>query len=284
MTRTHKGTIYALIDPRDGKIRYIGKTTQIPVDRLAGHLAKPTNPAMRVWINGLGMQGLTPQMETVTTVPAADLAAEEDRQIRRHANQGHRLFNAPYYQAHLGDLGALRAEPQGAGPRSREAVPALPFAKWVFGPLVRGRADGKVPAWVPGIVVIVGAPVYGALLVLRALFNSAVGIWLLLLGAAASILWDAGFDAAVRDLLLPRLPVEEWSAFWGTYVAPPLAQMAASFAWAVMGVSVLLAGASYAEVAKAAPQPLRRPAESSADIAAVAVAVLGSAPLPRPER
>ncbi|MEU3851739.1 hypothetical protein [Streptomyces sp. NPDC029554] len=286
MTKPGTGTIYRLVDPRDGKIRYIGKTTQRPVDRLAGHLAKPTNPAMRVWINGLGMQGLTPRMETVTTAPVATLATEEDRQIRHHVKQGHRLLNAPYYQAHLGDLSEARAhQPQGARKAPPAALPGLAVAQWVFGPLAQARARGRVPAWVPGAVVIVGGPVYVALLLLRALFNTAFGIWLVLLGLVASMLWDAGFDAAVRDLLLPQMPVDEWSGLWSAYVAPPLANLAPSLAWALMATSTLLAGISYTEVAGAQPQaPRRRSPLKAEDVAAAAAAALDAASPPRPKR
>lgn len=285
MTKPRTGTIYRLVDPRDGKTRYIGKTTQRPVDRLAGHLAKPTNPAMRVWINSLGIQGLTPRMETVTTVPVATLAAEEDRQIRQHVKQGHRLLNAPYYQAHLGDLSGARAAHQPPAARApRATLPGLAVAQLVFGPLAQARARGRVPAWVPGVVVIVGGPAYVALLLLRALFNTRLGIWLLLLVLGTSMLWDAGFDAAVHDLLLPRLPLEEWSGLWSDYVAPPLANLSASLAWAVMFTSALLAGASYAEVAEAQPRtPRRRSPHQAVDIAAAAAAALDATSSSRPK-
>ena len=198
MTKPRTGTIYRLVDPRDGKTRYIGKTTQRPVDRLAGHLAKPTNPAMRVWINSLGIQGLTPRMETVTTVPVATLAAEEDRQIRQHVKQGHRLLNAPYYQAHLGDLSGARAAHQPPAARApRATLPGLAVAQLVFGPMAQARARGRVPAWVPGVVVIVGGPAYVALLLLRALFNTRLGIWLLLLVLGTSMLWELSRSASI---------------------------------------------------------------------------------------
>lgn len=128
------GTIYTLSDPRDGAVRYVGKTTKTLLDRLGGHLASPTNPAMRVWINALGGQGLTPHIEPVTTVPEDKLADEEGRQIRRHAKQGHRLLNSPYYHRNLADLiptppGATAVEPKApkaCSPKQTKTDSAVP--------------------------------------------------------------------------------------------------------------------------------------------------------------
>lgn len=99
-----EGSIYTLTDPRDGAIRYVGKTTKSLTERLAGHLASPTNPAMRLWINTLSAQRLVPVITSVSTVIEPQLDAEEQRQIKKHARAGHRLFNSPYYRQHLGDL------------------------------------------------------------------------------------------------------------------------------------------------------------------------------------
>lgn len=41
MTTPDTGTIYALVDPRDGAVRYIGQTTKTLAERLAGHVANP---------------------------------------------------------------------------------------------------------------------------------------------------------------------------------------------------------------------------------------------------
>jgi len=273
MTRTRQGAIYALIDPRDDKIRYIGKTTQPILTRLAGHLANPTNPGMRVWINGLTLGGLTPRIEVVATASEARLDAEEKRQISRHLKQGHRLLNAPYYQQHVADLS--RPQPAEPAPQADEAQdwpPAMGLARLVFGGLARARAASRMPAWAAALIVVISAPLYLVLLLLRALLNTRVGIYLVLLSGVGSILWDAGFDAAVRDLLLPRLPVEEWSMLWSAYVAPPLAELAPSLCWTVLVVAVVLAGASYAEVAKTRPPAARR--REGGDVAAAAAAAL----------
>lgn len=276
MTRTRQGTVYALIDPRDSKIRYIGKTTQPILNRLGGHLAKPTNPAMRVWINGLNLGGLIPHIEVVATTTEERLDAEEQRQISRHIKQGHRLLNAPYYQQHMADLSRIQsADPVSEADKAERWPPAMGLARLVFGRLARARAARQVPAWAVALIVMAGAPLYLVLLMLRTVFNTRAGIYAVILGGFGSILWDAGFDAAVRDLLLPRLPVEESLTLWSTYVAPPLAELAPSFGSTTLIISIMLAGASYAEVAKSAPRPAR--ARKSEDVVGAAAAALESA-------
>lgn len=279
MTRTRQGTVYALIDPRDSKIRYVGKTTQPILTRLAGHLAQPTNPAMRVWINGLSLAGLAPRIEAVTTAPEARLDAEEKRQISRHIKQGHRLLNAPYYQQHVADLSSIQpAEPDQQDDEAPSWPPAMGVARAVFGGMARARAAGRLPAWAAALIVIVSAPLYLVLLMLRALLNTRAGMRLALAAALGAVLWGAGFDAAIRDLLLSRLPLEEWSALWRVYVSPPLAELAPSFVQTVLVMAVLVAGASYAEVAQSTPRKARpRPAREPVDAVDAAARVLDAA-------
>jgi len=146
MTRTRQGAVYALIDPRDNKIRYIGKTTQPVLTRLAGHLAQPTNPAMRAWINGLSLGGMIPRVEAVATASEAQLDAEEKRQISRHLKQGHRLLNAPYYQDHVADLSRPpAAESTTRVDKAEHWPPVMGLARLAFGRLARARAAGRVP-------------------------------------------------------------------------------------------------------------------------------------------
>lgn len=276
MTRTRQGTVYALIDPRDDKIRYIGKTTQPILKRLGGHLAKPTNPGMGVWIHGLSLRGLTPRIEVVATASEALLDAEEQRQIGRHLKQGHRLLNAPYYQQHVVDLSSPEPnEPTLPAEEVENWPPAMGLARLVFGDVARARAARRLPAWAAALIVVVTSPLYLVLLVLCAVLNTRAGIRLVLLGAVGRMLWDAGFDAAVRDLLLARLPLEEWSMLWSVYVSPPLAEMAPSAVFTALVMAVFLAGASYAEVAKATPPAA--PSRTGNDVVGAAAAALAGA-------
>jgi hypothetical protein len=274
MTTRSKGTVYALIDPRDNKIRYIGKTTQPIHARLAGHLTKPTNPAMRVWINSLDLHGLAPRIEAVSTPTVEALDGEEQRQIRRHAKEGHRLFNAPYYRSHLADLSSPPARSPKAkrGPAHQKTVHQK-LARLLFGRLASARAERRAPAWAVAVLVVAGAPVFLALLILRELL-SVKAVRRLLLGLmCAWPLWESGFDKAVRELLLPQLPVEECAAFWTEYTAGPLAKLATDLSWPALFASVLMAGAAYSEVAKTTPRPDRnRTADEVVTAAAAALA------------
>lgn len=76
MTRQYIYHIYSLSDPRDGKVRYIGCTTNIGV-RYRRHFRETDNPRKLEWIQGLVSEGLKPLIDVleVTTdkYKAADL-------------------------------------------------------------------------------------------------------------------------------------------------------------------------------------------------------------------
>jgi hypothetical protein len=208
---------------------------------------------MRVWINALSIQGLMPRIEPVATVPVANLDVEEQRQIHSHAEEGNRLFNAPHYHQTLADL-----YPKASAARHSTVVPDQQLARWAFSRLARARARGSVPAWAAALTVTATAPLYLAALLLRRFLNTAVGGCTTLTAIAAWFLWDAGFDKAVREVLMPQLPVGEWSWFWSTYMAGPVTEIVASFSWTFLAMSLLLAGVSYAEVAEGAGVRRRR--------------------------
>jgi len=248
VTSSRTGTVYVLVDPRDNKIRYVGKTEKPILARLASHMATPTNPAMRVWINALSLQGLVPRIQAVVTAPVAQLDAEEQHQILQHAKAGHRLLNAPYYHQHLVDLDqtAVVSSP----PRPRDAR----VARAMYAGLAQARADGRVPALAVAAVVVATSPFYAIMTVarglLRAAFTTAAGIRILVLSGSAWVLWDAGFSRAVRDLVLPHLPIRAAVAFWSTYVQPPLSNLVPA-AWQTGLIFTAVAAISaYCNVAK----------------------------------
>src|SRR5207302_1874057 len=76
---SYSGTthIYVLIDPRNGEVRYVGKTVDID-DRLRRHLQILENTHKSHWIRQLLKLGLTPQMEVVETVLGS--GATQERQ------------------------------------------------------------------------------------------------------------------------------------------------------------------------------------------------------------
>jgi hypothetical protein len=84
------GTVYALIDPRDGTTRYIGQTTKTLAARLRGGYA----PRVRAWITELRSAGLAPQITAVREgVPADDLLVAEAEEITRIIAAGGTLLN-----------------------------------------------------------------------------------------------------------------------------------------------------------------------------------------------
>lgn len=256
MSRTPQGSIYALIDPRDDKIRYIGKTTQPVLTRLAGHLANPTNPAMRAWIAALSLQGFIPRTEVVATASLAALDAEEQRQIRRHARQGHRLFNSPYYKEHLADLNRPATPTPQAAPRrpveeklEQEKLEER-MARWFFGPMAQARAAGRVPAWWAFCFVVLCSPVYFAALFTRQLLGIRLVRGLLLSAVCALPFWEAGFDRAIQDLVLVHLPIQETTELWAAYGSGPLREFARQMMWPLLFACVIMGGGTYHDVAE----------------------------------
>jgi hypothetical protein len=91
-----RGVVYALIDPRVGTPRYVGKTVQMPERRLAEHLRDARagkNPA-RVyrWIRSLERDGVRPEILVIEHGPA-DLNDAERRCIRVFRDAGVDLVN-----------------------------------------------------------------------------------------------------------------------------------------------------------------------------------------------
>jgi DNA-binding XRE family transcriptional regulator len=58
--------IYALIDPRDGTVRYVGVSKEVQT-RLAQHIRETQN-AKREWLSELKESGLSPEVEVLETI------------------------------------------------------------------------------------------------------------------------------------------------------------------------------------------------------------------------
>lgn len=93
-SNTKLGFIYALVDPRDQAVRYIGQTTNL-VARLSGHNNEhPSKPTHKNnWIKALKKLGLTPIMEIVETVPLSELDQREQYWIAVKLSEGCDLTN-----------------------------------------------------------------------------------------------------------------------------------------------------------------------------------------------
>lgn len=89
--------IYALVDPRDNSIRYIGRTNE-PQTRLLQHLKSVyiENPAKYQWIQELKRLGLSPYIEVIEGVygPLQDADAREQYWIGYFTRIGADLTNA----------------------------------------------------------------------------------------------------------------------------------------------------------------------------------------------
>jgi len=92
--KEHIYTIYALIDPRDGSIRYIGITDN-PAQRIKEHLrGRGGNPLKREWVYELRRLGLAPIMQPLETGLSLSAALErESLLIQHYLNSGNALVN-----------------------------------------------------------------------------------------------------------------------------------------------------------------------------------------------
>jgi hypothetical protein len=84
-------TIYALVDPRDSMIRYVGQTVNTAV-RYAS-FATATNADLQDWFDDLRRNGLKPHIHVLETVSFADMYTRERYHIHRLVNEGHVLLN-----------------------------------------------------------------------------------------------------------------------------------------------------------------------------------------------
>lgn len=88
------GTVYALIDPRNNRVRYVGATTKTLRVRLYGHLKGPTAKRVKAWIDDLAASGLVPRIEAIVEgVAAEDLREVERAEITRRIIAGEKLLN-----------------------------------------------------------------------------------------------------------------------------------------------------------------------------------------------
>lgn len=85
--------IYALVDPRDGVVRYVGKTIKKLERRLAGHLNEKKDTRKFRWIQTLLQDGLTPKIKLIDTVPSESWEEHEIKWIAWHKANGFDLTN-----------------------------------------------------------------------------------------------------------------------------------------------------------------------------------------------
>lgn len=88
-------SIYSLHDPRDGLVRYIGKTVNSPESRFKAHIREggATSSLMRSWINELKSLSLIPELHIVAKCEPSKLDELEMFYIAEHRSIGFDLFN-----------------------------------------------------------------------------------------------------------------------------------------------------------------------------------------------
>ncbi len=125
-------TIYALKDPKDLQIRYIGRTKQ-PALRFREHVngSVSNNTELHKWIQGLRKQGTGPVYESLALVEDHEAVKEEKRLIRV---TGRALFNRKsntartVYRKHV----LLFFSPRSTAIlRKRAEADDVPFATWL---------------------------------------------------------------------------------------------------------------------------------------------------------
>lgn len=90
------GCIYAIVDPRDSSVRYIGQTTIQPAERLRQHCAakKTENLEKWEWIHELRQVGLKPEIKVLEEqIPIHDLYLRERHWVLVHVSRGTTLVN-----------------------------------------------------------------------------------------------------------------------------------------------------------------------------------------------
>lgn len=133
-------TIYTLTDPRDGAVRYVGKTCQSLARRLRGHLAaaKSRRTHRDCWIFGLVAEGLLPQIRAVEQ-NVEDWASRERHWIRTFREFGADLTNLAEGgqgpsgvtpSAHNREVSARLQRQKMADPEARRALSEKVAASW----------------------------------------------------------------------------------------------------------------------------------------------------------
>ncbi|GAA1592541.1 hypothetical protein GCM10009678_94480 [Actinomadura kijaniata] len=105
------GIVYALVDRRNGEVRYIGQTTMQPGQRLAGHLLSPPGMAVRNWLAECGRQVDIKVLRE--GVPNDGLDDAEHAEIRAHLQAGCALLNESGVTKPFRGYPASRRPPRG---------------------------------------------------------------------------------------------------------------------------------------------------------------------------
>ncbi|GAA3384532.1 GIY-YIG nuclease family protein [Streptomyces racemochromogenes] len=136
------GRIYALSDPRDGVVRYVGQTTKALEERLAGHLSSPASK-VAPWIAELREAGIAPLITILREdVPVAELLVAEREEITRRVVAGEPLLNQASTAAGRRIVEREQAELKAKQRESAWAELARNCREALGGPLAPGDVSG----------------------------------------------------------------------------------------------------------------------------------------------
>lgn len=88
--------IYVLIDPRDDKPRYVGRT-QYPDRRYEQHLMRTSGPT-KAWVAELKQAGIVPKMVVLQEIVQFHACSAEQKTIERYIAEGASLLNKNHTQ------------------------------------------------------------------------------------------------------------------------------------------------------------------------------------------
>ena len=118
MRRNPNVWIYALVDPRDQSVRYVGRSRH-PIVRFYGHVSKGTlayagaNKRLYGWIEDLATAGVRPMLLLIERVPMKSAGDGERRWIDHFRPTG-LLFNSTVDRTKLIPVNRFRTELSGA--------------------------------------------------------------------------------------------------------------------------------------------------------------------------
>lgn len=92
-------TVYALVDPRDEQVRYVGYTKQALNLRLTGHMCDKTGRKKSEWIAELKELGLRPQIIELEKTDMDSSDEMEHKWALYFLEQGANLTNGKYTRA-----------------------------------------------------------------------------------------------------------------------------------------------------------------------------------------
>ena len=85
--------IYALVDPRDNQVRWIGQTRQRCKDRYRQHLWSYHSLDFVSWASDVILDGLTIRMMLITETDEQNAFKDEQAMMRIATRNGHELLN-----------------------------------------------------------------------------------------------------------------------------------------------------------------------------------------------